>query len=291
MAGRVVVGTSSWADPGFVEAWYPRGLPARDRLRFYAERFEGVEVNATFYAVPAERTVARWVEETPEGFTFDWKLHRLLSRHVADAKALPRELRAGEGRVRLTPALQDALLEHVWAAAAPLHEAGRLSSFLLQLSPSFDPRRHELEELRPVVDGLAPVPVAIEVRHRGWTEPRRAERTLRELADLGAVHVALDAPADPRAPTLPPPVDAVTNPRLAYLRLHGRDREAYLRGRSVAERFAYRYDDEELEEVAGRVRELAGQAEEVRVMFNNNRGSDAPDAAARFREVAGARAR
>lgn len=47
MPGRIVIGTSSWADPGFVVEWYPAGLPARDRLQFHAERFEGVEVNAT----------------------------------------------------------------------------------------------------------------------------------------------------------------------------------------------------------------------------------------------------
>ena len=55
MAGRVVIGTSSWADPGFVEEWYPDDLPARERLRWYAERFEAVEVNSTFYAVPSAR--------------------------------------------------------------------------------------------------------------------------------------------------------------------------------------------------------------------------------------------
>jgi uncharacterized protein YecE (DUF72 family) len=93
MAGRIVVGTSSWADPGFIEEWYPPDLPARDRLRWYAERFEAVEVNSTFYAVPAPRTVARWAQETPDGFTFDVKLHRLLSRHAADLKSLPPELR------------------------------------------------------------------------------------------------------------------------------------------------------------------------------------------------------
>ena len=49
---RIVVGTSSWADPGFVEEWYPQGLPARDRLPWYAEHFDAVEVDSTFYAVP-----------------------------------------------------------------------------------------------------------------------------------------------------------------------------------------------------------------------------------------------
>jgi uncharacterized protein YecE (DUF72 family) len=87
--GRLVVGTSSWADPGFVEEWYPRGLPARDRLAWYAERFDAVEVNSSFYAVPERRTVERWAQVTPERFTFDVKLHRLLSRHAADLKSLP----------------------------------------------------------------------------------------------------------------------------------------------------------------------------------------------------------
>src|SRR5918911_4353403 len=95
MAGRILVGTSSWADPGFVEGGYPPGMPARDRLPWYAERFEAVELNSSFYAVPDRRTVERWVRATPDGFTFDVKLHRLLSRHVADVKSLPPELRDG----------------------------------------------------------------------------------------------------------------------------------------------------------------------------------------------------
>src|SRR6478672_12950938 len=78
MAGRILVGTSSWADPGFVEDWYPRGMAARDRLGWYAQRFEYVEVNSSFYAVPAPKTVVRWAEITPDDFTFDVKLHRLL---------------------------------------------------------------------------------------------------------------------------------------------------------------------------------------------------------------------
>lgn len=69
MAGRIAVGTSSWADRGFVEEWYPPGFPARDRLAWYAERFDAVEVNSTFYALPEARTVQRWVEQTPDGFT------------------------------------------------------------------------------------------------------------------------------------------------------------------------------------------------------------------------------
>src|SRR5688572_6156526 len=111
MGENIRVGTSSWADPGFVEEWYPEDLPARDRLPYYAERFEAVEVNSTFYAVPGERQVRRWAEITPEGFSFDVKLHRLLSRHSAPESSLPKALRDGatlgpRGRVKLTRKLE-----------------------------------------------------------------------------------------------------------------------------------------------------------------------------------------
>jgi uncharacterized protein YecE (DUF72 family) len=89
MPGRILVGTSSWADPGFVEDWYPPGLPARDRLPWYAERFEAVELNSSFYALPKRETVERWARVTPPGFTFEVKLHRLLSRHSAPLDSLP----------------------------------------------------------------------------------------------------------------------------------------------------------------------------------------------------------
>jgi uncharacterized protein YecE (DUF72 family) len=82
-----------------------------------------------------------------------------------------------------------------------------------------------------------------------------------------------------------PPIDAATRDDVAYLRAHGRNLEGYLRGRSVPERFGYEYDDDELRELGERARRLADEASEVRVMFNNNRGADAPHAAERMREL------
>jgi uncharacterized protein YecE (DUF72 family) len=291
MPGRIVVGTSSWADPGFVEDWYPDDLPARDRLSWYAEHFEAVEVNSTFYAGSAERTIERWAEQTPEGFTFDVKLHRLLSRHAAGLDSLPKDLRddaevVGRGRVRLTPDLEAALAEDTLAAVAPLDDAGKLGAFLLQLSPAFEPRKHELGELDALVARLAPHPVAIEFRHRAWVRKERRERTLEHLSDIGAVFVSVDAPRG-RQVTIMPPLDAVTNDELAYCRAHGRNAEGYVKGKSVAERFGWEYSDEELEEIRGRVEGLAQEVPNVRLMFNNNRSDDAPKAALRFRELIG----
>jgi uncharacterized protein YecE (DUF72 family) len=290
MAGRIVIGTSSWSDPGFVEEWYPEEVAARDRLPWYAERFEAVEVNSTFYAVPDERTVARWAQVTPEDFTFDVKLHRLLSRHSAEVDSLPKDLREvaevnERKRVRLNPELEGAIAERTVAALAPLKNEGKLSSLLLQLSPSFKPGSHELEELRGLLEALAPHRVAIELRHRGWLREERLEETLGWFEEHGAAFVCVDGPEDDKAPTVMPKIDAVTRDDLAYLRAHGRNREGYLKGRSVAERFGWEYEDEELEEIGERLEEMAQQVPEVRMMFNNNRGSDAPVAARRMREL------
>jgi uncharacterized protein YecE (DUF72 family) len=287
----LVVGTSSWADPGFVEEWYPRGLPARERLAWYAQHFDAVEVNSTFYAVPDERTVRRWAEVTPDRFSFDVKLHRLLSRHAAQPDSLPRALRDGarvgaRGRVGLDDDLEDAMVRATLDAMRPLADGGRLSTFLLGLSPAFEPRRHELDELAGLVERLAPHPVAIELRHRAWVSADRLEKTLGWLEDHRAAYVCVDAPQG-RAPTMMPPLDAVTHPEVAYLRAHGRNAEGYVRGRTVAERFGWEYSDDELRELKGRVEGLAEQVPNVRMMFNNNRGADAPNAAARMRELLG----
>ena len=291
MAGRIVVGTSSWADPGFVEDWYPRGMPARDRLPWYAERFESVELNSSFYAVPDQATVARWASVTPPGFTFDVKLHRLLSRHAAGLDSLPPDLREeaetnARGRVLLTAELEAELLDRTVAALGPIEEAGKLSSLLLQLTPGFSPRGNSLDELGGLIERAAPWPVAVELRHRGWVEGERAEQTIGYLSDVGAVFVGVDAPREEHVPIMPP-IDAVTRDDLAYLRAHGRNAHGYMTGKTVAERFGWRYSDGELEEIAGRARRLAEEAQEVRVMFNNNRSDDAPTAAQRFRQLLG----
>ena len=283
------MGTSSWADPGFVEEWYPPGLPARDRLSWYAQHFSAVEVNSSFYALPAAATVGGWVDATPPGFSFDFKLHRLLSRHAAGADSLPPALRARatigpRGRVMLTHELESRLAALTLETVAPLASAGKLSCLLLQCSPAFSPHEHSLEELDGLIAALAPHPVAVELRHRSWVSPRRLEATLGWMSDRGAVWVGVDAPAG-RQVTIMPAIDAVTRPGIAYLRAHGRNAEGYVKGRTVAERFAWRYSDEELAEIVGRARRLAEEAGQTRLMFNNNRGADAPVAAARAQEL------
>ena len=292
MAGKILVGTSSWADPGFVKEWYPPKLPAGERLRWYAERFCYVELNSSFYAVPDRTNVHKWVDDTPDGFIFDVKVHRLLSRHSAPLDSLPPDLRGNaqttdRGRVRLTPELETALAVRLVEETAPMAEAHKLGCYLVQLTPAFSPGRHELEELDRLVEAIAPHRVALELRHRGWVRDERREHTLRWFADHGVAFVSVDAPPGDHFSIMPSDFDAVTRDDLAYLRLHGRNTEGYLKGRSVAERFGWRYEDEELEEVLTRAGMMAEQAAEVHVAFNNNRGDDAPTAAQRFRALLG----
>src|SRR5919108_311379 len=238
----VVVGTGGWS----AEEWYPSGLAPRDRLSWYAERFEGVEVDSTFYARPGRRTVARWASITPPEFSFDIKLHRLLSRHAAPLSSLPTDLRPD----------------------VEVNERGRV---VLQPEPAFNPAGHQLDELVGVVQALAPVPVAIELRHRDWL--RDPDATLGWFREAGAAFVCVDAP-DVDAPVVLPPFDAVARHDLAYLRAHGRNADGYLRGRTAGERCAWEESHEEPHETAGPPRRLAEEADKVRVMFAN--GGHAP---------------
>lgn len=289
---RILVGTASWSDPGFVERWYPPKLPAADRLPWYAQHFKMVEVNSSFYAVPDARMVDRWCRATPDDFTFDVKLHRLLSRHSTKAKSLPPTLQRtaqpnDKGNVRLTPKLERALLKEVIQSTEPLRDKGKFGVFLLQLSPAFSPRAHELEELEEILRRLSSLGLAVELRNRNWAAPDQLAATLSYFEQHQVALALVDAPPAEHFTIMPSGLDAITNPRVAYLRLHGRNPDAYLRGKSVAERFHYDYSDEEIDEVAARARKLAAGAETVHIVFNNNALDFAPHAAARTRQALG----
>jgi len=164
--GNLLIGTASWTDPGFVERWYPKKMAAHERLAWYAHHFEMVEVNSTFYSVPDDRTVERWCAITPDNFIFDVKLHQLFSFHSTQRKLLPPELQRiaqtdAKGKVSTSPALQDALLKSFLRPMSILQSAGKLGVFLLQLSPAFSPRKHELRELEPLIEKLADYSLAI----------------------------------------------------------------------------------------------------------------------------------
>jgi uncharacterized protein YecE (DUF72 family) len=291
-ADKILVGTASWSDPGFVERWYPKGLKAGERLAWYAQHFDMVEVNSTFYAVPEPRMVERWSAATPDGFTFDVKLHQLLSRHSTQAKLLPPELQRRadvdqKGRVKLTAELEEAVVRIFLRSIEPLRRDGKLGALLLQLSPAFSPRKHRLDELGQVIAAAGAYRLAIEFRNSNWVNEEHLSETLDFLKRNGTAFVNVDAPATEHFTIIRSDIDAVTTPQIAYLRLHGRDPKAYLTGKTVATRFNYDYNDTEVKEVAERSRKLSEKADQVHVVFNNNALDYAPRAATRLRAALG----
>ncbi|MBM3832936.1 MAG: DUF72 domain-containing protein [Verrucomicrobia bacterium] len=288
MPGKIFVGTSSWSDPGFIADWYPKTLPASERLPYYAEHFNLVELNSSFYGIPVQRMVKRWCEQTPSDFLFDVKLHRLLSRHSAMPNSLPTVLRA-EAEIRNGKLVLDAKLEKMVALyfleqIKPFLECGKMGALLLQLSPSFSPTEHQLAELDPLLEVLSSHRVAVELRNRKWLDDGQAADTTRYFKERRISFVAVDAPESEHFMVMPR-LDLVTNPTLAYMRLHGRNTRGFIAGKTVAERFDYQYSEEELQEIAARAAAMAGEAEETHVLYNNNSSDYALKSAARFRTI------
>jgi uncharacterized protein YecE (DUF72 family) len=290
--GRILVGTASWSDPGFVERWYPKGMKAGERLGWYAQHFDMVEVNSTFYAVPDARMVERWSAATADDFVFDVKLHQLLSRHSAPSKLLPPALQRlaktdANGRVKLTPEIEEAVTRLFLRSIDVLRRDGKLGALLLQLSPAFSPRKHQLDELDQLISATNGYRLAIEFRNRNWVNEENVDKTLDFLKRNHVSFVNVDAPAEEHFTIIPSDLDEVTNREVAYLRLHGRNAKGYLTGKTVATRFNYDYSAKEIDGVAERSRKLAKQAGEVHVVFNNNALDYAPRAATRLRAALG----
>ena len=288
----ILIGTASWTDPEFIKAgWYPDEVKndAEGRLRYYAEHFPMVEVNATFYALPRIGTVQAWADRTPDDFRFHVKAHQVISGHASDPARLPEPLRDlpyeadRRGRIRRpSREMRDAVIDSMVEAIAPLGD--KLGAVLLQLPPHVASGDDTRAEVGRIIERLTPLRTAVEFRHVSWADPGQREAAAEMLAERDAAWVCVDAPRIDVASAMPPIVE-VTCPELAYLRLHGRNAGTWQGSRTVAERFDWQYSDEELGEWVGPVIDMAERAQEVAVVFNNNHGDFALRSAARFGEL------
>lgn len=256
---RLHLGIGSWADAEYKKLLTAPGTAAKERLKAYAAWFKHVEVNSSYYATPKVSVVSEWVRQTPEGFTFDIKLHRNFSQNPHKA------------------ATQGDLPDYVLKSVEPLVSANRFGTFLLVLPPDFTPENHRLEELVAITEKLRPHPLAVELRHSDWVSGRQRASTLAFFKEHRLAWVAVDMPRIKGA-TLMPPIDEVTRDDLAYLRLHGRNPH-YLEARSAADRHVYAYNEAELSEIAQRIRTLGDRAEHVHVIANNHAKDYAPKTA------------
>ncbi len=247
---KIRVGTCNWADH---TDFYPPSLRPTERLGYYARHFSVVEVDSTFYHLQPARNFAAWAARTPPDFVFDVKAYRELTWHDRQEPSADTFERFGE-------------------SLRPLHEAGKLRAVLFQFPPWFTNQPQHREYLATCAEFLPDQTIAVEFRHRSWLAPEAREETLELLRDLGYVHVMVDEPQIGTGSV--PPVVAVTNPRLAIVRFHGRNRQKwYARTASSGERFDYLYRREELAEWLPAIADVAAQAGEVHLLLNNNRAN------------------
>lgn len=260
------IGCGSWADRDYVGLLFAKSVPDKLRLSHYAAWFDRVELNVTYHAIQPRERIASWVEQTPPDFFFDVKLFK-------DFSSNPR-------------AAVPAIAQRFLASLTPIIDARKLGAFLLTLAPSFGPKRHRLEELDGVAEIFSPLaPVAVELRDRAWIEGDALASTLAYFRSRKLAWVALDLPRLNAAPLLPP-IDEVTHPTLAYLRLHGRNPN-YLNAKNAAARHAHDYTAAELKEIAARIQFLASRARDVHVSLNNHHRDFAPKAAIALRRLLG----
>jgi uncharacterized protein YecE (DUF72 family) len=281
--GTIRIGTASWTDPTMTAAgvFYPDGADtAEERLNYYASRFPVVEVDSTYYALPARRTAELWVERTPPDFVFDIKAHALMTGQPTETKRLPKDLRsalpaevAEKNRIYAKD-LPDEVCDEVWTWFAeglePLKEAGQLGSILLQYPRWFFTSSENRAEIESAVERLRRVGLtgSVEFRNATWFNDKNIERTMRFLGDRNIPLVMVDGPQGFKSSV--PPIVATTSADLALVRFHGRRTETWeAQNIKTVERFRYLYEADELQDWAPKVREAASQSKDMHVLFNN----------------------
>ncbi len=237
---RLLLGTGGFAYQDWVGLLYPEGSRRQDWIRFYAERFNALEFNASFYALPGEKTFAGLLRKSGGRLCFSVKLHRSMT-HERSAKP--------EAYARLK------------GAVSPLKEAGLLGPFLAQFPQSFHRTRENRRYLLELVARFEGERLAVEFRHLSWYR----EEVFAAFRERGLILVAPDYPPLPGLP----PFRLVPTSSTAYLRLSGRNRSAWHEATSAAERYDYRYSPDELKGFVEVLKAHEGVLQEAWVIFNN----------------------
>jgi uncharacterized protein YecE (DUF72 family) len=265
LSAKVRVGTCNWADH---TDFYPARLRPTDRLPYYARHFPLVEVDSTFYHLMPARNFALWAERTPPDFAFDVKAYRELTWHDRENE----------------PSADT--FERFAASVRPLQEAGKLRSILFQFPPWFVRDEKNAEYLAALPEFFPDQTLSVEFRHRSWFQEETREETLDLLRRHHLVHVMVDEPQVGSGSI--PPVVAVTNPALAVVRFHGRNRQTwYTKGKTSGDRFNYLYTPQELAEWLPALAQTVPQVDEVHVLLNNNRANYAVRNAQDFQALLG----
>ena len=247
---NIRIGTAGWSYPSGRGTWngvfYPakggggprrRGgqTPKFDELSYYAEHFDTVEVNSTFYQLPRAEITRRWVQRTPPDFEFSLKLNQKFTH--------PEMFRQATGREHSRAEQAD--VDAFRAGLDPIARAGKLGALLAQFPPSFKSGSASRDYLAWLLSTFSDHSVAVELRHRSWSDDVQGTLTL--LNELGAAWVQIDEPKfrfSIRQNYLP----NVTS--FYYMRLHGRNAAKWWRHDTAEERYDYLYSRDELKPFA-----------------------------------------
>jgi len=260
--GDIRIGTSGWHYPSGAGTWngvfYPQRRPRGfDELAYYAERFDTVEINSSFYRVPEPAMTAAWVRRTPPAFAFSVKLYQKFTH----PEMYVQRQAAGEWDVTRED------LEAFRAGIGPIADAGRLAALLVQFPSSFQADPDTRGYLDWLLDALQSYPLAVELRHRSWSDDGQGTRALLEAKR--AAWVLIDEPkfrssirqhADAQLDSAAP---------LAYIRFHGRNAATWWAHETADDRYNYLYTNDELRPFADTAR-TAAQKKRVLMYFNNH---------------------
>jgi uncharacterized protein YecE (DUF72 family) len=253
----VHIGTSGWNYPAGRGTWngifYPSRRPRGfDELAYYAEHFDTVEVNSTFYRMPEAPMSEGWIARTPPDFLFSVKLFQkfthpdmYLERHGVKDWDLSRvDLDLFRGGIE------------------PIAAAGRLAAVLLQFPPSFHAEPDMRGYLDWLLDGLSEYPLAVELRHRSWYDAW--QNTQAQLDARSAAWALIDMPGTPGV------VSAEDSRSLLYIRLHGRNAANWWTHDEAEDRYDYLYSKEELQPFADAARRAKKFNKRVLMYLNNH---------------------
>jgi uncharacterized protein YecE (DUF72 family) len=223
--GMIRLGTSGFSYDDWVGPVYPEGLPRQQWLSFYAQEFDTVELNVSYYRLPTARMVDGWVEKTPDHFLFSVKAHRSLTheRENPDFEAFRQSI--------------DGLLQ-----------ADKLACVLAQFPHSFHPTPPNRDYLKSIREGLADLPIVVEFRGRDWV----SEETFEQLKGLELGFCCVD---EPKLRGLMPPIARATSD-VAYIRFHGRNEAKWWHHDQAWERYDYTYTVEELRDWLPKIHSL-----------------------------------
>jgi uncharacterized protein YecE (DUF72 family) len=271
----LLVGTSGWSYPSGKGKWnglfYPAtrskkaGTAGFDELRFYAEHFETVEVNTTFYGQPRAEVARSWVERTPPGFEFSLKLYQKFTHPRMFREAALKRAPGSEGALLdLLAQVTQSDIDEFRAGIDPLASSGRIGALLAQFPASFKDSPASRDYLAQLLTAFDDYPVAVELRHKSWSDA--IGDTLAMLNAFNAAWVQIDEPKfrfSIRQNYLP------NVSSFYYMRLHGRNATAWWRHDKSEDRYNYLYSGQQLREFS----DIAGAAQALvkkSYLYTNN---------------------